>query len=186
MAEGKRENNLLESKTYCFKPPPSEEAHKHSKRSQSQENPGDSCKAMWLGSDSCLPSQPCCLVSSTLDSSQICHHRFSTCSKFTWRQVFALHDQHGYGGHNHFSHSNSTDKTLSEPYSILPIFKARILPQDFFFFNVGLLLPTLALGLTLSVTCWESDKWRYRKAKSTLNPPLSQLRNVAPAWVRII
>lgn len=78
----------------------------------------------------------------------------STCSKFTWRQVFALHDQHGYGGHNHFSHSNSTDKTLSEPYSILPIFKARILPQDFFFFfNVGLLLPTLALGLTLSVTC---------------------------------
>lgn len=93
--KGRRKRIFKRANHTVFKPPPSEEAHKHSKPSQSQKNPGDSCKAVWLGSDSCLPSQPCCLVSSTLDSFQICHHRFSICSKFIWRQVFALHDQHG-------------------------------------------------------------------------------------------
>lgn len=98
-AEGKKgEKNLQKGQNVQFLNHLLPKEHKQSKPSHSQANPGDPCKAMWLGSDSYLCSQPCCLASSTLASSQIsssriCHHRFSICSRFTWRRVLALCDQ---------------------------------------------------------------------------------------------
>lgn len=46
--------------------------------------------------------------------------------------------------------------TLNEPYSISPIFKARVLFQDSYF--TRLLLPTPDLALTLAEVCWELGK----------------------------
>lgn len=44
-------------------------------------------------------------------------------------------------------------KLSVSPTAFYPFLKQGSCLRIFFFFNVGLLLPTLALGLTLSVTC---------------------------------